>query len=80
MTFWSENRINALLRLTENKNYLEIGVERGLTFAGVVAELKYAVDPKFQFELKEFNNGVARYFETTSDKFFASLQKELKHL
>jgi len=76
MTFWSENRINALLRLTENKNYLEIGVERGLTFAGVVAELKYAVDPKFRFELKEFNNGVSRYFETTSDEFFATLQKE----
>ena len=76
MTFWSENRINALLRLTENKNYLEIGVQRGLTFAGVIADLKYAVDPKFQFELKEFNNGVSRYFEILSDQFFAYLQNE----
>jgi len=76
MTFWSINRINALLGLTENKNYLEIGVEQGHTFAGVVAELKYAVDPKFQFELIEFNNGESRYFETTSDDFFAGLQKE----
>ena len=62
------------------KNYLEIGVRAGRTFMPIKAWKKYAVDPKFMIKpsykrsetLKWIPNLWAKYFEVTSDEFFAN--------
>ena len=67
----SARRINALLPHSGlGKSYLEIGVERGLTFEAVVAELKVCVDPEPLFRPASLPEG--SYLVTaTSDKYFA---------
>ncbi len=49
--------------------YLEIGVERGLTFEGVNIKEKFAVDPHILFN-RWVKNSNAKLFEVTSDEFF----------
>lgn len=59
--------------------YLEIGVFLGKVFFSVPAKRKYAVDPQFRFGLyrkikrifKSITNLRAKFYEKTSDAFFA---------
>lgn len=66
----SARRINKLLeRLPRNDRYLEIGLERGLTFENVRAPVRWGVDPKPAFDLRWLPRGVT-VIPTTSDEFF----------
>jgi hypothetical protein len=82
------NRLYFIERLIKEKrfrNYLEIGVFLGKVFFYVSAPKKVAVDPEFRFGtyrkikriFKKFNNLWARFYEKTSDDFFAAVAPDL---
>lgn len=66
--------INQIANTIDAKMYLEIGVNRGVTFNSVNILTKVAVDPKFLFtdkKSRELDTGEKFYFhEITSDDFF----------
>jgi hypothetical protein len=72
--------IKALIKHKHLKNYLEIGVFNGHVFFRVPSFSKVAVDPEFRFDgwrklgkdLVNPSNLFNKYFEVTSDDFFAS--------
>lgn len=74
------NRIRAVQRALAGRSnpvYLEIGVSRGQAFQRITADVKIAVDPAFKLsertrELADAKGRDTRYFETTSDAFFAN--------
>ena len=67
----SARRINALLQSSgSGKSYLEIGVERGLTFEAIRAEIKVCVDPAPLFKRDSLPVG-AQLVVSTSDNYFA---------
>ena len=78
--------IQRLIKVTGAKNYLEIGVNNGACFLRVKAPNKMAVDPAFRISsgrklkylIKNPSNIKNRYFEETSDDFFASHSEHLK--
>ena len=71
--------IKTLLTQKKLKTYLEIGVENGHNFFRVQSPFKVAVDPAFAFDtLRRIGKTILnpynlnnRYFEKTSDDFFA---------
>lgn len=76
------NRLFFLKKLFRKKNfktYLEIGVFTGRVFFSVPAHNKIAVDPEFRFTtskkirkvFRRFSNLWAKFYEKTSDDFFA---------
>jgi hypothetical protein len=78
------NRIQVIQRIIDKKKsctYLEIGVSEGGSFFRIKAKQKIAVDPHFKFSrkykikwiLKNLHNISAKYYETTSDGFFSSI-------
>jgi len=77
MSEWSIRRINRLFDFTESRNYLEIGVEAGLTFDGIEAERKLAVDPEFEFDLRERLSPQNTYYQMSSDAFFGRYHEDL---
>ena len=68
--------INFLIRDNKmrNPNYLEIGVQRGLTFSKINSNKKTAVDPYPINEGVEITN-----FKITSDEFFNIIDKDTKY-
>lgn len=69
---WSARRINEIAKLNNASSYLEIGVNKGVTFVDVDIENKDAVDPKFLFDTDEYATDKVRFFDQTSDAFFTS--------
>jgi hypothetical protein len=77
--------IKALIKQKDFKNYLEIGVFNGHVFFRVPSFSKVAVDPEFRFDawrklgkmLVNPSNAFNKYFEVTSDDFFATKAPEL---
>lgn len=74
----SARRINAIARRLDAKNYLEIGVARGVTFLKVQLPDKVGVDPKFLLEPERHRKTGVRLIETTSDDFFDDLPDSVK--
>jgi len=72
MSEWSSRRINEIAAVTSATTYLEVGVAAGDTFFGVDLPMKDAVDPHFAFATADHATETQRFFETTSDRFFAS--------
>ncbi len=74
----SKNLVNrtTIIQLLINKfnyrTYLEIGVARGLNFFQIQAPLKIGVDPKFVISGKIQNTENERFYQMTSDEFFAN--------
>jgi hypothetical protein len=73
------NRIKAVQRALDGRAkrvYLEIGVSHGSAFRRITADEKIAVDPAFKLSARTRRQaeakGSTRYFETTSDAFFAN--------
>jgi len=72
--------IQALLNKKRFPSYLEIGVEHGQNFFLIKGAVKAAVDPHFDYSFTERlrwmrknpSNLTARYYEVTSDEYFAS--------
>lgn len=72
----SARRLNELLENGEGRGaYLEIGVERGLTFEAVKSKRKVAVDPHPLFRETKLPEG-ASVFVGTSDEYFASVDSQ----
>lgn len=69
----SIRRMNALAALTGARTYLEIGVERGVTFEGIEIESRVAVDPEFLVDLETLRGSGAEAYEITSDEYFEGL-------
>lgn len=67
----TSERINELAKAVNAKSYLEIGVFRGDTFLEVDTPLKIAVDPNFKFDYSSHSSSTVRFYEMTSDSFFA---------
>lgn len=78
------NRTEVIQKIIDRqkaKNYLEIGVNNGVNFFKIRAPQKAAVDPKFcytlrrkvSWTLRNWTNWKARYFEVTSDDYFAKV-------
>jgi hypothetical protein len=71
--------IQKIINKTRARTFLEIGVHNGENFFQIKARRKIAVDPAFMFSrktrfvwmYKNFYNILAKYFEVTSDKYFA---------
>jgi hypothetical protein len=66
------NEVIARLSALRNvKRYLEVGVQRGITFSGVKAEIAFGVDPEFIVNANvAANKKQTRLFQMTSDEFF----------
>ena len=74
----SARRINAITDKFVKSTYLEIGVHEGITFLGVDADRKVAVDPYFRFDtFAHGKDGKNDFFECTSDYFFSDIQKKI---
>lgn len=65
------DRLNSLAKVNHSKSYLEIGVCTGDTFFKVDVEQKEAVDPKFQFSFEGYQDENTKFFQLTSDEYFA---------
>jgi hypothetical protein len=83
------NRTNVIQRIIDKKNaqtYLEIGIFDGDNFFQIKARHKIAVDPNIKFSrkrrvkwiIKNFYNLTAKYYESTSDQFFAQINQKDK--
>jgi hypothetical protein len=79
------NRIDVIQKIIDRKRahtYLEIGVDGGTSFFPIKARQKIAVDPNFKFSklrrikwvFRNFYNLVAKYYEITSDSYFADVK------
>jgi hypothetical protein len=69
----SARRINILAKANYAASYLEVGVQRGVTFFDVAIPNKVAVDPMFKFDLSAHQAAGVEFHPVTSDRFFAEL-------
>jgi hypothetical protein len=72
----TRNRVvQSVLDLFDAPDYLEIGVNKGMTFNALKAATKVAVDPKFLFDFNAVAAEVpgTSFHETTSDDFFGRI-------
>lgn len=63
-------RINTIARQFRMENYLEIGVEKGITFRDVMIERKTAVDIDFRFDYQSLASPQVKFYAGPSDDFF----------
>jgi hypothetical protein len=66
-------RLNALASITSASTYLEIGVNKGVTFTQVAVPYKVGVDPHFRFNVHAHADPNAIFHEVPSDVFFSTL-------
>ena len=69
MTKLRADRLNRLSKINSAENYLEIGVNKGVTLRRVDVQRKVGVDPSFNFNTEEVDHK-AELHEVTSDKYF----------
>jgi hypothetical protein len=67
--------VQSILDLFDAADYLEIGVNKGMTFNALKAATKVAVDPKFLFDHEAVAAEVpgTSFHETTSDDYFGNI-------
>jgi hypothetical protein len=71
-------RLNRIANfLPTRTTYLEIGVDRGITFGAVDLPFKWGVDPSARFNTRLLPQG-CRFTPSTSDEFFASLDPRFR--
>lgn len=70
--------IQPFLDLFKSPRYLEIGVSQGVTFHGLKAHQKVAVDPVFLFDVEEARakNPNSAYHQMESDSYFLDVLDE----
>lgn len=74
----SARRINAVIDILGGVDlYLEVGVERGLTFQRISASELWGVDPHPAFDLRSLPSSV-RFFRQESDEFFSKLAGDVR--
>lgn len=65
--------VQSVLDLFDAPDYLEVGVNRGVTFNALKAATKVAVDPKFLFDFEAGSSDTISFHETTSDEYFSQI-------
>ena len=72
--------VQGVLDLYQDPSYLEIGVSEGVTFHGLSAAKKVAVDPLFRFDVPaaQAANPEAAYHQVTSDEYFGTIVGEVE--
>jgi hypothetical protein len=73
VTDWSVRRLNRLAEAIGAQRYLEIGVQRGVTFRQVTVPDRTGVDPRLVADLSDLENQHVRVLPLRSDVFFAGL-------
>jgi hypothetical protein len=68
---YTARRINALAQKLSAQTYLEIGVDKGLTFTAINVPERTAVDPEFRFDTTPLTNDKTHFHQQSSDQFFA---------
>ncbi len=72
--------IQTLINKFRYKNYLEIGVERGLNFFQIDVDKKAGVDPNFRFDITKFSDrNDLLLCKMTSDEFFKNIPDFVKN-
>jgi hypothetical protein len=74
----TRNRVvQTVLDLFDAPDYLEVGVNKGMTFNALKAKTKVAVDPKFLFDVDAVAREVpgTSFHETTSDDYFGRIAR-----
>lgn len=71
-------RISSIQKILKARSYLEIGVYRGDTFNKLDFPKKVAVDPHFQFDIREYKKENIEFNQIKSDDFFLGLSSEIK--
>jgi hypothetical protein len=66
----SVRRINQIAKHVGARSYLEIGVFRGKTFNALNFERKVAVDPRFRFDLADYQREGVEFHQMHSDQYF----------
>jgi len=66
----SVRRINQIAKHVGARSYLEIGVFRGKTFNALDFERKVAVDPRFQFDVADYQREGIEFHQMPSDQYF----------
>jgi len=69
--------IQHLINKFSYRTYLEIGVERGINFFQIDAEIKFGIDPTFTIPGGYKNTEREKFYPITSDEFFADLPEEI---
>lgn len=69
-TAQSSRLLNRIAKQSGYKDYLEVGVQTGITFNAIELPHRDAVDPNFLFETSEHATNNVRFFSMTSDEFF----------
>ncbi len=67
----SSRLLNRIARHFGSDSYLEVGVQRGITFNAVEISRRDAVDPNFLFDTRAVESDTVRFFPMKSDVFFA---------
>ncbi|WP_227272313.1 class I SAM-dependent methyltransferase [Roseobacter weihaiensis] len=67
----SSRLMNKIAKHLGFTDYLEVGVQGGVTFNAVDISHRDAVDPNFLFETSEFERETVRFFQMPSDEFFS---------
>jgi len=67
----SSRLLNRIAKQLGSQDYLEVGVQNGITFNSIEIPHRDAVDPNFLFETSDYAADKVRFFEMTSDEFFA---------
>jgi hypothetical protein len=70
-------RINRIAELIGAKRYLEVGVCDGATFLKVQIPYKVAVDPVFQFDVRQHADQNTLFYTLPSDEYFRTTGKEV---
>ena len=64
--------IQKVVQALGKPDYLEIGVNEGKSFRPVEAERKIGIDPDFRFDYVNRAKPNEKYYQMTSDEYFAS--------
>lgn len=67
------DRVNGLAQINKAQRYLEIGVNKGVTFQQVEIPFRVAVDPYFRFDTEPHANENTHFHQVTSDVFFSEI-------
>ena len=74
----TSQRIKTISDFYKINRYLEVGVEKGVTFNSLEFEYKTGVDPVFKFNTSDIQSDSIKLYEMTSDDYFTKVHDNEK--